>query len=309
MDTRAASVLDPIVSARECAARRVAVSGALPDGASSATLGSNCEGCAFAATCVGRAFRAATDAERPLVGYRRAIGAGRTLYCAGARCSSVYVVESGFFKTVTLSEDGAAQVTGFQMSGDLLGMDGFGSGIHRSDAIALSRASVCVISRAHLFQASADNEALARLLFGVLSEEIASDHRGLLLFGSRSAEERVAAFVVDIAERLSARGYASSDIELWMTREDIGSFLGLELETISRVLGRLTRRGLLHVHRRHLHIRSVDALREAVAGQDVADEFRAQARQRRGTVALTSPGTAAGRARTGAVRRTSRRSR
>lgn len=188
------------------------------------------------------------------------------LYHAGAACSSIYVVQSGFFKSVTLSEDGVAQITGFPMSGDLLGLDGVGSGVHRSDVVALSRACVCVIPRNALLAVVAWNEGLAGRLFAALSEEIAAGHRWQLLLASRRADERVAAFVVDASERLAVRGYSPSDITLWMSREDIGNFLGIEVETVSRVLGRLQQRRLLDVRRRHLHICDVDALREAVAG-------------------------------------------
>jgi CRP/FNR family transcriptional regulator, anaerobic regulatory protein len=101
-----------------------------------------------------------------------------------------------------------------------------------------------------------------------LSDEIATDHCTMLLLGSRSAEERVAGFIVDLSERLSAHGYSSSEIGLWMTREEIGSFLGLELETISRVLSGLKKRHLLDVHRRHLHIRDLDGLRAVMIGRE-----------------------------------------
>lgn len=307
MDTPTAAVVDPLGAGEECSEHRNRVTPtALRIVASRATLGSSCDGCPFCATCLGRAFRAATDGAEPLVGYRRALDAGRTLYYAGATCSSIYVVESGFFKTITLAEDGVAQVTGLQMSGDLLGMDGFGTGIHCSDAVAMSRASVCVIPRTRLLKSSAENEAVARHLFSVLSGEIASDHRALLLLGSRRAEERVAAFIVDVSERLAARGYSSSDIGLWMTREDIGSFLGLELETISRVLGRLKKRGLMDVHRRHLHIPSIDALREVIAGEAAANELRAPTRRGR-RVAKVKALTAIGRVRTDSARRPIRR--
>jgi CRP/FNR family transcriptional regulator len=227
-----------------------------------------CGSCSLSATCIGSAFREAVNGIARVPGARRAVEAGRVLYHAGALCTAVYVVEAGFFKTVTLAEDGAVQVTGFPMSGDLLGMDGLGPGIHRSDAVALTQATVCVVPRAGLLRACAEHEALARRVFGAFSEELDADHRAMLLLGSRTAEERVAAFVVETAQRLAARGYAASDVGLWMTREDIGSFLGLELETISRVLGRLQRRGLLDVHRRHLHIVDGDGLRRLVARDD-----------------------------------------
>jgi CRP/FNR family transcriptional regulator len=238
--------------------------------------GDGCDVCLLRATCLGRFFQAAiADAER-LVGHHRAVAQQQVLYRAGAKCSSVYVVQAGFYKTLTLSEDGIAQVTGFPMPGDLLGMDGLSSGIYRSDAVALSQGSVCVIPRARLLHSSGGDEVLCRHLLGLLSDEIASDHNTMLLLGSRGADERVAEFIVDLSERLSGRGYSSSDIGLWMTREEIGSFLGLELETISRILSRFRQRGLLDIHRRHLHIRNLDGLRQVVAGH----EARAQGRRR-----------------------------
>ncbi|HEX4884172.1 MAG TPA: helix-turn-helix domain-containing protein [Casimicrobiaceae bacterium] len=216
---------------------------------------------------MGRALMRSDGFTESASGARRTVDAGRVLYHAGAACEAIYVVETGFFKTVVLSEDGAAQVTEFPMSGDVMGLDGFGPGIHRSDAVALSRATVCVVPRTRLVKACASDEGLARQLYAALSEAIVADHRAMLLLGSRTAEERVASFIIETAERLSARGYATTDIGLWMTREDIGSFLGLELETISRVLGRLQRRRLVDVHRRHLHVVDGEALRRLVAGE------------------------------------------
>lgn len=229
-------------------------------------LANRCEACALATTCIGRALCSASGAGESLCGYARTVEAGQALFHAGAVCTSIGVIETGFFKTVALAEDGIAQVTGFHLSGDVLGLDAFGAGIHRCDVIAMSRASVCILPRARLLRASADDEALARRLFGALSDDIAASHRALLLLGSRRADERVAAFIAEIADRLAARGYSSSDLGLWMTRADIGSYLGLEVETVSRVLGRLRERLLVDVHRRHVHIRSVDALRDFMAG-------------------------------------------
>ena len=235
-----------------------------------------CDGCRLRASCLGHVFQAALTGAEQLVGYHRTVAQREVLLRAGAKCSSVYVVQAGFYKTLTLSEDGIAQVTGFPMPGDLLGMDGLSSGIYRSDAVALSQGSVCVIPRARLLHSSGEDEALGRHLLGVLSDEIASDHGMMLLLGSRCADERVAGFIVELAERLAGRGYSSSEIGLWMTREEIGSFLGLELETISRILSRLKKRGLVDIHRRHLRIRNLDGLRQVVVGR----EARAQGRRR-----------------------------
>lgn len=268
-------LVDAVRTRTECPGRDRPISVRLngPDGA----LGSCCDACRFGGTCLGHVFRAASTGTEPLVGYRRALAQGQVLHRAGAKCWSVYVIQAGFFKTMMLSEDGIAQVTGFQMPGDLLGMDGLSSGIYRSDAVALSQGSVCVVPRARLLQSSGENEALCRHLLGVLSDEIASDHCTMLLLGSRRADERVAGFIVGLSERLAACGYSSSEIGLWMTREEIGSFLGLELETISRALSGLRKRRLLDVHRRHLNIRDLDALRAVVVG----GEARAQERPAR----------------------------
>ena len=265
MSMRTETVIDP-ASVPETSGERPCHRSPAPPIAAGATLGSSCGTCHFHADCLGHAFRNASSAMQPLVGYRRHLAPGEVLYHAGAKCSLVHVVQAGFFKTMMLSEDGVAQIAGFQMPGDVLGMDGFGAGIHRSDAIALTQASVCVISRARLLQASVENEALCRRLLGVMSGEIISDHDTMLLLGSRSAEERVAGFIVELSQRLAARGYADSEIGLWMSREDIGRYLGLELETVSRVLSSLLKRGLIEVHRRHLAIPDVAALREVVAG-------------------------------------------
>jgi CRP/FNR family transcriptional regulator len=241
-----------------------------PSACASAALGSRCEECRFRATCLGHAFRSVRSVMEPLVGYRRHLEAGEVLYHAGAKCSLLHVVQAGFFKTLMLSDDGIEQIAGFQMPGDLLGMDGFSSGVHWTDAIALTPASVCVISRARLLRSTVDNEPLCRHLFEVLSDQIIGDHATMLLLGSRSAEERVAGFLVELSERLSARGYSGSVIGLWMSREDIGRYLGLELETVSRVMSSLVRRQLIEVRRRQIEIPDLPALRQAVGGDDDA---------------------------------------
>jgi CRP/FNR family transcriptional regulator len=183
-------------------------------------------------------------------------------------------VQAGFFKTMVLSEDGVAQITGFPVPGDVLGADGLSSGIHRCDAIALTDASVCVVSRARLLQACAGNEEICRHLLGILSDETRSAHETMLLLGNRSAEERVAGFIVNLSERLADRGYSGSEIGLWMSRAEIGSFLGLELETVSRALSSLARRRLISVHRRHLRVPDRAALRAIVAQCERADSGR-----------------------------------
>ena len=133
-----------------------------------------------------------------------------------------------------LSEDLAEQVTGFQMAGEMLGLDGIGSGRYNGNAVALEDSEVCVLPFAMIEELGREVPAIQRNLHTVLSREIVRDHGVMMLLGSMSAEERLAAFLINLSRRFTARGYSSSDFYLRMTREEIGSYLGLKLETVSR---------------------------------------------------------------------------
>ncbi|MGN6529970.1 MAG: fumarate/nitrate reduction transcriptional regulator Fnr [Burkholderiaceae bacterium] len=201
-----------------------------------------------------------------LVSMRRGVRRGETLFRRGDAFSSLYAVRAGFFKTCTTTEDGRDQVTGFQMAGELLGLDGFDDETHRCDAVALEDSQVCVIPYAALEQLSLELPALQRQLHRVMSREIVREHGVMLLLGGMRAEERVAAFLVNLARRLEARGFSPSSFVLRMTRQEIGTYLGLQLETVSRCFSRFDEEGILEVKQRNIRIVDTAALQRLVAG-------------------------------------------
>jgi len=200
---------------------------------------STCGLCKFRETCLGSSSHDDNQFTKPLVSYRRRLKKDETLYRSGAKCDAVYSIRAGFFKTTILSEDGIQQITGFQMPGDLLGLDGIGAGKNRCDAVALSQGEVCVIPCANLVRSIHDSEALQAHVLRALCDDIGVNYGAMLLLGNRRAEERVAAFVIDLSDRLLAFCTPWSDFRLWMTRAEIGNFLGLKLETVSRIFSKL----------------------------------------------------------------------
>ena len=196
-----------------------------------------------------------------MINRRRPIRRGDYLYRAGADLQSMYAIRAGFIKSCVLHEDGREQVAGFHMMGDLLGLDAISSGHHLCDAIALEDTEVCDIPFATLEQLSREIPSLQQHFHRIMSREIVRDHGVMLLLGSMRAEERLAAFVLNLSQRFAARGYSSTEFNLRMTREEIGSYLGLKLETISRVLSRFHEAGLIEVRNKYLRIRDADALR------------------------------------------------
>jgi CRP/FNR family transcriptional regulator len=199
-----------------------------------------------------------------LVFLRRPVKRGDYLFRAGEPFSSLYAARTGFFKTKLLLEDGREQVTGFHMAGELMGMDGIGTERHTCDAVALEDSEVCVIPFDRLEGLSREMEALQHHFHKVMSREIVREHGVMMLLGSMRAEERLAAFLLNLSQRLSTRGYSPNEFNLRMTREEIGSYLGLKLETVSRVFSRFQEEGLIAVQQKNIRILVSAGLRELV---------------------------------------------
>jgi CRP/FNR family transcriptional regulator len=199
-----------------------------------------------------------------LIRVRRQYRKGEHAYHAGDPFDALYAVRTGFFKTSMLTEDGRDQVTGFLMTGELMGLDGISTNRHPCDAVALEDSELCVIPFARLEELSRQAPALQRHLHKIMSREIVNDQRIMLLLGSMRAEERLAAFLLNLSQRMTARGYSPSEFYLRMTREAIGSYLGLKLETVSRVFSRFHSEGLVAVQQKHIHILDIPRLRSIV---------------------------------------------
>ena len=201
-----------------------------------------------------------------MVATRRTVGRGDSLFRAGDDFASLYAVRTGFFKTCVSSEDGRDQVTGFQMAGELLGLDGIGTERHTCDAVALEDSQVCVIPYHQLEDLSREFTDLQRQFHKIMSREIVRDHGVMLLLGSMRAEERLAAFMLNLTQRLQTRGFSPNSLVLRMTREEIGSYLGLKLETVSRTFSKFQDEGILEVKQRQIRVLDQSALQSLVNG-------------------------------------------
>lgn len=227
----------------------------------------HCSSCGLRELCLPSGIDSQTiERIDNLVNHRRKLKRGEHLYRTGALLVALYAVRSGTLKSCVLHEDGREQVAGFHMMGDILGLDAIGGGRHMCDIVALEDCEVCEIPFASLEQLSRELPPLQHQLHRILSREIVRDYGVMLLLGSMKAEERLAAFLLNLSQRFSARGYSANEFHLRMTREEIGSYLGLKLETISRVLSRFQHEGLIHVHHKHLRILDTERLR-AILGQ------------------------------------------
>jgi CRP/FNR family transcriptional regulator len=201
-----------------------------------------------------------------LIATRRSVARGDTLFRSGDTFQSLYAVRTGFFKTCVTAEDGRDQVTGFQMAGELLGLDGISTDRHSVDAVALEDSQVCVIPYGDLETLSREFTDLQHQFHRIMSREIVRDHGVMLLLGSMRAEERLAAFLTNLTQRLKARGFSASSLILRMTREEIGSYLGLKLETVSRTFSKFQDEGLLEVRQRQITILDQGGLQKIVNG-------------------------------------------
>ncbi len=199
-----------------------------------------------------------------LVAVRRRVARGDVLFRTGDVFQSLHAVRTGFFKSCVSSEDGRDQVTGFHMAGELLGLDGIGSDRHTCDAVALEDSQVCVIPYHQLEDLSREFPDLQRQFHKIMSREIVRDHGVMLLLGSMRAEERLAAFLLNLTQRLQMRGFSSHSLILRMTREEIGSYLGLKLETVSRTFSKVQEDGVLEVRQRHIRVLDDAALKRLV---------------------------------------------
>lgn len=195
---------------------------------------------------------------------KRRIGREASLYHGGDAFVSLYAIRSGAFKTVGVSCQGDEKITGFYLAGEMLGLEAINIGRHGYSAIALEDSEVCAIPFAALEKMTLAVPALQHQLFRVLSSDIARDQGLMLLLGSMSAEQRLAAFLLGLSRRYQRLGFAADRFILRMTREEIGNYLGLTLETVSRLLSRFQREGLIGVHQREIELKNAGSLRDLV---------------------------------------------
>ena len=225
-----------------------------------------CASCNLRESCLSGGVPA-EDLERVanIVYTRRRIRRGEDLFRAGDESRCLYAIRSGFFKTSLIDDDGREQVTGFFMAGELLGMEGFGDSGYKDSAIALEDSNVCVMPYSLIEETAREVPSLQRRLHAMLAGEILRGHGVMLLLGQMSAEARLAAFLINLSKRFRCRGYSGSSFALRMTRADIGSYLGLKIETVSRLFSAFHQDGLLDVQYRQVSIVDIQGLERLLA--------------------------------------------
>ncbi len=201
-----------------------------------------------------------------LAGSKRLVKRGEYLFRTGSDFTSIYAIRGGFFKTSVLHDDGREHVTGFHMMGDIMGLDAISNEYHVCDAVALETSEICEIPFEKLSELSMIMPVLHQNLHRIMSREIAFDHEIMLMLGKMRAEERLAAFLLNLSQRFSARGYSAASFQLRMTREEIGSYLGLKLETVSRIFSKFQEEGLIAVQKKLIELKDANALKRLLGG-------------------------------------------
>jgi CRP/FNR family transcriptional regulator len=194
----------------------------------------------------------------------RRVSRGNALYRSGDKFEFLYAVRSGGFKTVSFSRNGTEKITGFQLAGEMLGLEAISSDRHGYDAIAIEDGEVCAIPFSALEKLSLAVPLLQRNLFRIISGDITRDQGLMLLLGGMLAEQRLAAFLLSLSRRYARLGFSSDRFVLRMTREEIGNYLGLALETVSRLLSRFHQTGLISVNQREIELTDAAGLRNLV---------------------------------------------
>jgi CRP/FNR family transcriptional regulator len=200
-----------------------------------------------------------------LVTGKRRVARGSALFQVGDELQYVYAVCSGAFKTVIVSSHGDETITGFHLAGDLMGLEAISGGRHGCQAIALENSEACAIPFAALSSLALALPQLQQQMFRMLSSEITRDQGLIVRLGSMTAEQRLAAFLLSLSSRYQRLGFAADRFVLRMTREEIGSYLGLTLETVSRLFSRFQQEGLLVVRHREVTLDDIERLRR-IAG-------------------------------------------
>lgn len=209
-----------------------------------------------------------------IIGRRRRLERDEPLYRINEPFRNLYAVRFGHFKTYHINAAGEAQITGFQMAGELLGMDAISGDHHYCDAVALEDSEVCEIPFSRLEELFSEVPTLLRHFHRIMSQEITREQNVMLLLGNMRAEQRFAVFLVNLSARYAARGYSPNTFQLRMSREDIGNYLGLTIESVSRLLSRFKKQGWLQVDKREVTLLEPARLKAIAAGTEVCSPMQ-----------------------------------
>ncbi|MCQ9120745.1 transcriptional regulator FNR [Rodentibacter pneumotropicus] len=221
----------------------------------------HCQDCSISQLCIPFTLNEhELDQLDNIIERKKPIQKSQILFKAGDTLNSIYAIRSGTIKSYTVSETGEEQITSFHLPGDVVGFDAITNMKHPSFAQALETSMVCEIPFDILDELSGKMPKLRHQIVRLMSSEIKRDQEMILLLSKMNAEERLAAFIHNLSKRYSLRGFSAKEFRLTMTRGDIGNYLGLTVETISRLLGRFQKLGVLSVQGKYIIINNINEL-------------------------------------------------
>lgn len=243
-----------------------------------------CATCALKNLCLPVGLDVAGTAQLDKIIKRRRVDKDENLFRMDEPFKSLYAVQFGHFKTFRINPSGDQQIVGFQMAGDVLGMDAIGPQRHYSGAVALEDSEVCEIPFAEFEQLSAELPHLQRQFHRVMGHEITREQSAMLFLGGMRAEQKFAVFLLNLSVRYAARGYSPLRFQLRMSREEIGNYLGLTVESISRLLLRFKQKGLMRIDRREVEITDHILMDSLASGYTIAEPIASRMPQPSGLI-------------------------
>jgi CRP/FNR family transcriptional regulator len=227
----------------------------------------SCANCSLSELCLPRGMGPeALEKLENIVKRAAPLQRGDVLFRAGEEFKGVYAVRSGLVKVFVTADDGEEQIVGFFLPGEMLGLDAVETQVHTCNAVALETSSYCAVPFSELSEVCKEIPELQNQLFRIMSRELSSENQLLLTLGKKNSEEKVATFLLTISTRYHQLGYSANEFKLEMSRQEIGNYLGITFETVSRVFSRLQRNGIIKVNRKAIKITDMVALKNLVSG-------------------------------------------
>ena len=233
------------------------------------SLKASCKNCSLVELCLPRGLNN-TDLHTldDVIQQRRIAQKNETIFCQGEKSGCIYAVRSGSVKTFTTAKNGEEQILGFHLPGEILGLDGLDNQIHSCSGVALDTSTICELPIGELNALCVKIPGLQQQLLSLISDEITKDHTMLLLLARRNAEQKLATFLINLSGRFKARGYSADEFELTMSRYDIGNYLGLADETVSRLLTKFKEHNILEAERKKISILDHSLLCNVAEGEN-----------------------------------------
>ena len=240
----------------------------------SSQLTAQCQKCSLSALCLPIAL-ADEDINKldKIIERKRPLKKGDVLFRQGQAFDAVYAVRTGTLKTFNITNSGEEQITGFYCPSELVGLSGIDTDVYPVSAKALETTTVCEIPFSHLEELSSQIPSLKRQIFKIMSRKISDDQQMMVLLGKKNADEKVASFLLNLSNRFEKRGYSAVSFRLSMSRNEIGNYLGLAVETVSRVITRFQKNGLIEVEGKEISIINLREVQKLVGMHSDCDRI------------------------------------